>query len=235
MNTYSGKMVVVEGPDGAGKSTVVANIASFLRDAGHEVVTCRAPGGTDTGEAIRSFFKASAAQLSVEDQIALLLMAKRQLVSEVIRPALEADKYVICDRYLDSLFAYQWAGFSEFDPAILNRIEDNILLYGVDVEVDLKIVLDCPIEVSAQRMRDSRIDEHDTLDEMNRAFKRRVRSYYRNHVRESVNGHTVSVCTVQGVPNTLAMIDRIVSIRLLSRLPPRSGGKEEDLKHVLHT
>lgn len=235
MNTYPGKMIVIEGPDGAGKSTVAASIATFLFTAGRDVVACRAPGGTAVGEAIRSFFKINADKLPLEDQITLMLMAQRHLASEVIKPALEAGKYVICDRYLDSLFAYQWAGFSEFNPAIRDRIEDGILLYAADVDPDLKIVLDCPVDTSMQRMQDSRIGEHDVLDEMNRAFKRRVLSYYRNHVRESINGHTASVCTVEGIPNTLSTVNRLVSILLLNRVPPPSYGRESDLKHVLLT
>lgn len=216
---YPGKLLVVEGPDGVGKSTVVAYTAAFLRANGHEVITCRLPGGTATGESIRSFFKAYATSIPLEDQIALLLMAKRQLVSEVINPALASGKYVICDRYLDSLYAYQWAGFSKFDPAVKSRIDDGVLLYGVGVEVDLKLVLDCPVEMSMQRMQDSRVNEHDVLDEMKRSYKRRVRSYYRHHVKECINGQTAYVNTVQGVENTLTMVRRLVGILLLSKLP----------------
>jgi len=213
-----GKMIVLEGPDGAGKSTAARHIRRVLEMQGQEVVMCRLPGGTAVGEVIRNFFKENAVYLPIEDQIAMLMLAKRQLVSEVIKPALAAGKSVVCDRFTDSLYAYQWAGFGEFDPQIKRRIDDNLLIYGIDVEPDLKIILDCPVEVSMQRMNDSRALENDVLDQMNKMFKKRIRSYYRHHLKESSHGHTVFVNTVQGVANTLSIVERFINILIFSRL-----------------
>lgn len=214
-----GKLFLAEGPDGVGKSTVAAHITAHLRSRNIPVISARLPGGTAVGEAVRLFFKQNAAHLPIEDQIAMNLLAMRQLVHEVIRPALEAGTYVVCDRFTDSLYAYQWAGFSEFDPAIKQRIDDNILLYGVDIPADLKIVLDCPVQVSLERMGQGRAGEHDVLDQMNRHFKSRVRSYYQDHLKESAYGHTCYVNTVEGQANTLAIVERLVNVLCFDRAP----------------
>lgn len=211
-NGYAGKLVILEGPDGVGKSTAVAHIASYLRARGEEVVVCRLPGGTATGEVIRGFFKRSSTQLPIEDQIAMLLLAKRQLVQEIIRPALTSGKFVVCDRFLDSLYAYQWAGFSEFAPEIKQRIDDNVLIYDIDVSSDLKIVLDCPAALIEARLGQRLPIENDVLDHMNRMFKSRVRSYYRDHLKESAHGTTVCVNTAGGRDNTLSVISRLVNV-----------------------
>ena len=215
---FPGKLVIVEGADGCGKSTAVAHIAMLLQSRGEEAVVCRLPGGTATGEVIRSFFKENATSIPIEDQISMLLLAKRQLIKEIITPALALGKYVICDRFLDSLYAYQWAGFSEFAPEIKQRIDDNVLIYGVDVNADLKIVLDCPIAESENRMQSSRVSENDVLDQMNRRFKSRVRSYYRDHLVESAQGTTVYLNTMEGREETLRVVSNLVSTLLYPRI-----------------
>ncbi len=214
-----GKLLIVEGPDGVGKSTVVNKITAYLRSNGIPTVSTRLPGGTVVGEVIRTFFKQHAAHLPIEDQISMNLLAMRQLIHEVIRPALESGTYVVCDRFVDSLYAYQWAGFSEFDPAVKQRIDDNVLIYGVGVPTDLKIVLDCPVQVSLERIDSSRVSENDVLDQMNRNFKSRVRSYYRDHLKESVYGHTCYVNTVEGIVNTTATIERLIKSLCLDGVP----------------
>ncbi|MXZ63358.1 MAG: dTMP kinase [Chloroflexi bacterium] len=107
----AGCFVTIEGGEGTGKTTLLAALAERGRAAGLDVVTCREPGGTALGERLRSALLGSDG--SAPDPRAELLVfgaARAQLVSEVIRPALERGALVLCDRYADSTTAYQHHG-----------------------------------------------------------------------------------------------------------------------------
>lgn len=106
-----GKFIVFEGPDGCGKSTQARLLADALAKSGHRVLHTREPGGTPVGEKIRAVLLDPANKEIVDRTEVFLYMASRaQLVAEVIRPALEDGKIVICDRYLYSTIAYQGYG-----------------------------------------------------------------------------------------------------------------------------
>jgi dTMP kinase len=98
--------VTFEGIDGSGKSTQPERIAESLRADGREVVATREPGGTELGERVREVLLAGP-EISGWAEAALFAAARAQLVTEVIRPALDRDDDVVCDRYLDSSLAYQ--------------------------------------------------------------------------------------------------------------------------------
>ena len=190
-----GKMICVEGPDGVGKTTAVAALASYIQSMlGAEVTLVRLPGGTPRGEVIRQLFKTKAATMSVYDQIDLLCQAKHYALEEVIKPALAQGRYVICDRFTDSLFAYQWAGFSDFNPIVRQQIIDTLLLQQIDIFPDLKIVMSCDAGVAESRMRQER-KTLDALDTADHEFKQRVRRYYEDFVEESPKGITVHIDT----------------------------------------
>ena len=109
-NTLAGKFIVLDGPDGAGKSEQHRLLAKTLEQAGIDVESCRDPGGTEIGDRIRKVlldYDLSTMNVSCE---ALLFMASRaQLIAERIRPALDAGKTVLCDRFVTSTCAYQGA------------------------------------------------------------------------------------------------------------------------------
>ena len=108
--TQSGWFVTFEGGEGAGKSTQLEAVAALARAAGHDVVTCREPGGTVLGERLRAaLFGLEAAPHPVAELL-VFGAARAQLVAEVIRPALEAGALVLCDRFVDSTVAYQHYG-----------------------------------------------------------------------------------------------------------------------------
>jgi dTMP kinase len=98
--------VTFEGIDGSGKSTQAARLAEALRAEGRDVVATREPGGTELGERVRDVLL-SGPPISGWAEAALFAAARAELVSQVIRPALERGADVICDRYLDSSLAYQ--------------------------------------------------------------------------------------------------------------------------------
>lgn len=106
-----GLFVTLEGPDGAGKSSQAAVLASRLRDRGREVVVTREPGGTQLGELVRGVLLQTSAGAHDGLSDALLFnAARRRLTEEVIRPAVARGAMVVCDRYADSTLAYQGYG-----------------------------------------------------------------------------------------------------------------------------
>ena len=105
-----GRFITLEGGEGAGKSTHAAGLAGWLRARGHDVIETREPGGTTGGEAIRDLLLGGAGdRWSAEAEALLFAAARAEHVGRLIRPALEAGKWVICDRFLDSSLAYQGA------------------------------------------------------------------------------------------------------------------------------
>ena len=108
-----GVFVVLEGGEGAGKSTQIAALARMLAREGREVVTCREPGGTPVGERLREALFATTddeAPPTPETELLIFNAARAQLVREVIVPALERNAIVLCDRFTASTVAYQHYG-----------------------------------------------------------------------------------------------------------------------------
>ncbi|MEX2228440.1 MAG: dTMP kinase, partial [Dehalococcoidia bacterium] len=111
MTSRASLLVSVEGVDGAGKSTQVEALARLGRGAGRAVVTCREPGGTALGEALRSaLFAERTPAPAPAAELLVFAAARAQLVAEVIRPALARGALVLCDRFADSTVAYQHHG-----------------------------------------------------------------------------------------------------------------------------
>jgi len=102
----NGRFISLEGVDGSGKSTQASMLADALRERGHDVVAVREPGGTALGEDIRDIVLGPDA-MSPWAEALLFAAARAQLVTDVLRPALEAGKWVVADRFLDSSLAYQ--------------------------------------------------------------------------------------------------------------------------------
>lgn len=143
-----GHFIAFEGIEGSGKSTQAALLAKHLRENGFEVIEVKEPGGTDVGLAIREIFLSMNSDLHPITEVGLLVSAKAQLIHKVIIPALEQGKVVICDRYTDSLYAYQW-----FAKGTEKTVIDRLLVASSCVLwPDLSIMVDIPTEVSAQRV-----------------------------------------------------------------------------------
>jgi dTMP kinase len=107
----NGLFITLEGIEGVGKTTAVETVASAMTAIGKNVVVTREPGGTAAGEQIREILLSRANQeINPITELFLLLAARNQHLQEVVIPALEAGKCVICDRYIDATFAYQGAG-----------------------------------------------------------------------------------------------------------------------------
>ena len=102
--------ITLEGPDGSGKSTQAALLAKKLQRMGLPVVLTREPGGTEVGVRLREMLLDPDTQLTVMTEILLMAADRAQHVEKVIKPALENNMIVICDRYVDSSLAYQGFG-----------------------------------------------------------------------------------------------------------------------------
>ena len=165
-----GVFLAFDGPDGGGKTTQVARLIAWLRDEGREVVACRDPGGTALGDRIRGLLLDHDEHVAIALRAEMLLyMASRaQLVEERIRPALEAGRVVVCDRYLLANVVYQGhaGGLDVDDLWHVGRVATGGLL------PDLTLVLDLPPEVAAARLTGPR----DRMEARGLEFHRRVRA-----------------------------------------------------------
>lgn len=150
----SGFFITFEGSEGSGKSTQIARLAEKLRQAGHEPLLIREPGGTPAGESIRHLLQHAPEGENLVPEAELLLFAasRAQLVREKILPALEAGRIVICDRFFDSTTVYQ--GVARSIPAE-DTARINAFAIG-DCLPDVTFILDLDRRISLERMRDER-------------------------------------------------------------------------------
>jgi dTMP kinase len=166
--------IVVEGPEGSGKSTLVRWLAArFLAD-GRSVVTVREPGGTPVAEAARKVVLRFPHEMAPAAELFLFLAARADLVEKVIRPALAAGQVVLADRFELSSMAYQVAGGG---LAFEEVVRANRLATGGLVP-DLTLVLDVPVAVGRERQRAAR-KVQDRIERQDDAFHRRVLEAYR--------------------------------------------------------
>jgi dTMP kinase len=166
--------LVVEGPEGAGKSTLVRGLAARLRVEDRDVVTVREPGGTPVAEAARKVVLGFPHDMTPAAELFLFLTARTDLVQRVIRPALEAGDVVIADRYNLSTMAYQVAG----GGLPYDGVEQAIRLSTGGLVPDVTLVLDIPVAVGRERQRAAR-KVQDRFERQDDAFHRRVLEAYR--------------------------------------------------------
>ncbi len=168
------RFVAFEGPEGAGKSTQVGRLATRLRALGQQVVETREPGGTRLGNAVRSILLGLDDYAILPETEALLLAAARvQHVREVIAPALDHGRLVLCDRYVDSTYAYQGGG----SGLPMDRLRE-IQAFATDgLLPDLRVLLDVPVEIGLER-RHADAASINRIDLAGLEFHRRVRAMY---------------------------------------------------------
>lgn len=179
MKTQTGKFITFEGPEGGGKSTHIRLLADALAALGIGTVLTREPGGTPLGEAVRGLLQrddpSSAPVPGAE--VLLFLASRAQHVERLIRPALAAGKWVLCDRFDDSTFAYQGAGRGFPLPA-LKRI-DAFATGGL--KPDFTLLLDLPPELSRKRLAEreaATASRPDRIEAEDLAFHTRLRDCF---------------------------------------------------------
>ena len=177
-----GRFITFEGLDGCGKSTHLEKLTAVLRDEGIETVTTREPGGTEVGEKVRAVLLNSRTRgLAPLAELALMFASRAQQIAEVIEPALQAGKWVLCDRFTDSSEAYQGGGRQLGSEAVLTM---HRVLCG-QTQPDLTILMDTDVAASVARARrrnkvatDNDEADENRFEQENREFFTRVHEAY---------------------------------------------------------
>lgn len=145
-----GLFITLEGLDGSGKTTQINRLAAWLKKRGHAPVVTRQPGGTATGDRIRELVLDSRSTgLAPMAEMALMFADRAQAIAEVIRPALDAGRLVLCDRFTDSTEAYQGGG-RELGSAVVLELHR---LVCSSLQPDLTLLLLPSLEASLERAR----------------------------------------------------------------------------------
>ncbi|HCU57239.1 MAG TPA: dTMP kinase [Anaerolineaceae bacterium] len=172
--------ITLEGPEGSGKTSQLPALAEFLRGKGYDVLVTREPGGTSVGDQIREVLM-NMKNVSIVPQTEILLFqaARAQHVAEILRPALDEGKIVICDRFGDSTLAYQGYGHQ----TDIGTLQYLIHFATGGLTPDLTLLLDIPVNQGFERKlkNDS---EWNRLDAYAKAFHERVRQGYLELARE---------------------------------------------------
>ncbi len=167
------RFITVEGGEGVGKTTNVGFIHQWLESKGFEVVVTREPGGTPLAEALRNLLLTPTGEPVTENAELLMVFAARaQHLEQVIKPALEAGKVVLCDRFTDATYAYQGAGRG-LNTSTISTLEN---LVQATLRPDHVFLLDAPVTLGLARA--AKRSEKDRIELEKQAFFERVRSCY---------------------------------------------------------
>jgi len=190
-----GKFITFEGIDGAGKSTHIGFVTDYLESRGKQVVSSREPGGTPLGEKLRDLLLHE--KMHLETEALLMFASRREHIAQVIAPNLAEGKWVLSDRFTDASFAYQSGGRG------LARDKMEALEGWVhhDLQPDLTLLFDVPLEVARQRLDATR-----TLDKFEREqadFFGRCRAEYLRRA-EQFPQRFVVIDSTQGIADIQA-------------------------------
>ncbi|MEG0550229.1 MAG: dTMP kinase [Vagococcus sp.] len=173
----NGIFITIEGPDGAGKTTVIKELSQLISEnSSKELITTREPGGNPIAEKIRQIIlDPKNSEMDVRTEALLYAAARRQHLVEKVLPAVAEGKLVLCDRFIDSSIAYQGAARGIGEEEVLKINE-----FAIEGHYpDLTIYLDVPSEIGLERINKGRIEaELDRLDMESLAFHKKVREAY---------------------------------------------------------
>lgn len=171
-----GKFITFEGPEGSGKSTQMEMLSSYLREKGYDCLTTREPGGTRIGELIRCIVLGPEQQdMADRAELFLILADRAQHTAQVILPALEEGKIVLCDRYNDSTMAYQAYGRG----LDLDETRRMCAFSSSGLQPDLTLLLDVDVATGLSRSGERRRQgAPDRFEAAGTEFHQRVRAGY---------------------------------------------------------
>jgi dTMP kinase len=170
-HAHPGFFLVLDGPDGGGKTTQAARLSAWLRNQGRQVVMCKDPGGTALGDRLRNIvLERGSTPISLRAEMLLYMASRAQLVDEMIAPALEEGHVVISDRYLLANIVYQGSagGLLEEEIALVGMVATSGLL------PDLTLVLDITPAAALARVGAAR----DRIEDRPLFYRERVRAGY---------------------------------------------------------
>lgn len=169
-----GKFISIEGIEGAGKSTQIQFIKTYLERFNQTVVVTREPGGTPLAEEIRELLlKPREERMSDDTELLLMFAARAQHINQVILPALSEGKWVVCDRFVDATFAYQGAGRGIHEERIAALSEWTL----AGLKTDLTLLFDLPVDVGQQRVN-QRLLQKDRFEQEKTDFFEKIRHCY---------------------------------------------------------
>jgi dTMP kinase len=174
--TARGRFITFEGIDGAGKSTQIEVVANALRARELPLVITREPGGTPLGESLREVILHR--PMTIAAETLLMFAARAEHLERVIRPALDAGTWVLCDRFTDATYAYQ-AGGRGMSAERIGELEQWV---HPDLQPDLTLLFDVPPEVAAQRLALARSADRFESEQVD--FFGRVRRAYLDRARD---------------------------------------------------
>ena len=185
MQNLQGKFIVLDGPEGSGKSTQTQLLKSALEATGLEVLAVRDPGTTRVGEKVRAILLDPAhGEIGMRCEMLLYMSARAQMMSEIILPALEAGKVVLCDRFVSSTLAYQLGGDGMTAEDI--RAVGEIAIRGR--WPDLTIILDIPSDKSMARVKRAK----DRIEQRPMEYHAQVLRNYRSQAQGNPRYRIVS-------------------------------------------
>ena len=210
-----GRLIVLEGGDGVGKTTQLPLVAEALRARGLVVHTIREPGQTQVGQRVRELLLHPDSTISPSTEALLFLSARAQVVSEVVQPALARGEWVVADRFFVSTYAYQIAGHG-LDDALVRSA--NTLATG-GVVPDLTLLLTLPAAASAARRAER--GQADRLERYGPAFDARVAAAYAASVTPAWQARHPECGPIMAVPAEGALAS--VTDRLLTAIMEHTG------------
>ena len=179
-NLRKGIFITFEGPEGCGKTTQSRLLYEYLKKRSYNCLYTREPGGTKTGEAIREILlKSDGINISDITELFLFEAARSQIVEEVIKPALDKKRIIICDRFYDATLAYQ--GYGGGLP--LETIKTLNVIASSSIKPDLTILLDLDTATGLKRAKAKGFDR---MEEKRVAYHKRVRNGYLKLAKEDL-------------------------------------------------
>ncbi len=188
-----GRFLVLDGIDGCGKSTQARLLVEDLREEGGDPLHLREPGSTGAGERIRDVLLAREVELGAAAEALLFAAARRQMLDELVRPALEAGRDVVCERFHASTFAYQAVAGDVDEDELLAMLEG----WAGEPAPAVTVILDLEPEAAAGRWG----GEADRFEARGLAFQRKVAEGYRRFARRASR---VAVVSAEGSPEEVA-------------------------------
>ena len=194
-----GKFIVIEGPDGTGKTTQARELVQALTAGGRDVERVREPGGCPSAERIRALLvEGEPGDLLNWTEALLMNAARHELVERVIRPALDAGRWVVCDRYYHSTLAYQGGGLG-LDAA---RLDALIEMATGGLEPDLLLAFSLSAEDALARAR-AREDEEKRFEAREDSYHARVRASYAQVLSDAADRGPVAEIDASGSLETV--------------------------------
>ena len=171
-------LITFEGIEGCGKTTQIELLSDYLTGKGHSVVKTREPGGTGFGEALRELLLKRGMNVGPLCELLVFMAMRAQHVDEVILPAIQDGKIVLCDRFTDATYAYQGSG-RKIDTGIIDTL-NTMVTKGI--RPNLTILLDITVEKGLRRRAAS--SDMDRIEEEKISFHQKVKKAYDRMAQE---------------------------------------------------